>query len=242
MRLQDGQRSGAAVFDGSASRQTVERKGMGILYGAALGAAEACVVQASAKKLAEPPWEQRSARLWTVCAAAVGMACGCSLDDSSFYLPGALRLCTALSCLAGAAVCDAKGKRIPNLFPTAMLAVYIIASALDWLFLPDVRAASYVGGLISGILILALLTLFRGISRLLFHQAGIGMGDVKILTALGCLLGVNGAVGSLLAGQFAALATALILLVAKKATLHDTLPLAPFLWAGLTVCTLFRFI
>ena len=215
---------------------------MGILYSAMLGTAEALMVQMSAKKLAEPPLEQRYILLWTLCGAATGMACGCALDDSGIYLPGAFRICTALSCLVGAAVCDAREKRIPNLFPVLMLVVYVVTSAFDWLLLSDVGAASYVGGLIAGCIMIALLTLFRGISQLLFHQAGIGMGDVKILTALGCLIGINGAVGSLLAAQCATLAAAVILLVSKKATLHDTLPLAPFLWAGLTVCILFRFL
>ena len=74
--------------------------------------------------------------------------------------------------------------------------------------------------------------LFRGVSFLFFRQAGIGMGDIKILTALGCLIGLYGALGTLLLGQIAALIFSLGLLALRKAKLRDTIPFAPFMFVG----------
>ena len=205
------------------------------LYGIFTGAICGYTARESALKLAEPPLSGQKLRIWVLCAAAVCTLCGCVIGGGEVYLPGSFRLITALAALTGATVCDLQGKRIPNLFPLALLCVYLLSGALDWILVPETGAASYIGGLVAGGVLLLLLLLFRGVSLLLFHQQGIGRGDLRLLTALGCVLGLNGAVGTLLAGQIMALLAAAGLIITKKATLKDTLPLAPFLWAGLAL-------
>lgn len=78
---------------------------------------------------------------------------------------------------------------------------------------------------------LAVLGLCRLISR-----GGVGMGDVKLLSAMGFLLGLYGSICVLLYAQLAALVCAVILLVSRKATWKDTLPFAPFFTAGFLLC------
>lgn len=60
-------------------------------------------------------------------------------------------------------------------------------------------------------------------------RGALGMGDVKLAAYVGSLLGVGALVVALAAGMLAASALALVLLVLRRASRKDTLPLAPFL-------------
>ena len=87
------------------------------------------------------------------------------------------------------------------------------------------------GSLLGGLGMLAVLGLCRLVSR-----GGVGMGDVKLLSAMGLLLGLYGSMCVLLYAQLAALVWAVVLLVRRKASWKDTLPFAPFFTAGFLLC------
>ena len=112
-----------------------------------------------------------------------------------------------------------------------LLGGFVLCTALDFLLRPSQALLLLGGSLLGGVGMLAVLGLCRLISR-----GGVGMGDVKLLSAMGFLLGLYGSICVLLYAQLAALVCAVILLVSRKATWKDTLPFAPFFTAGFLLC------
>ena len=62
------------------------------------------------------------------------------------------------------------------------------------------------------------------------------MGDIKLFSALSLLLGLYGGMCTLILAQLAALVCAVVLLLARKATLKDSIPFAPFFAVGFLLC------
>ena len=88
---------------------------------------------------------------------------------------------------------------------------------------PQVLLPNLVGGLIGGGVVFLLLWLCGRLSH-----GGVGGGDVKLMAALTCLLGLYGGFNVLLFAQFSALAVVAVLLVLRRITLKGSIPFAPF--------------
>jgi Flp pilus assembly protein protease CpaA len=78
--------------------------------------------------------------------------------------------------LIPAAVIDVKTREVPEVFPMTLLGWAMIATGFQ---LHDVGWASLLGGLVIGL----------GLSGVFFSLGGIGGGDVKLIAALGAVLG-----------------------------------------------------
>jgi leader peptidase (prepilin peptidase)/N-methyltransferase len=146
---------------------------------------------------------------------------------------------------------------LPTVFYLLLMIVITTATDLEWKIIPDQanyslaivglllspwnpllgddalsRFGFSVVGMVAGGTILTLIA-FAG--RLIFGREAMGGGDIKLLAALGSILGWQGAVlslfiGSLIGGAFAVVA--LMLRLIKK---HHYLPFGPFLNAGALV-------
>lgn len=211
---------------------------MTAIYAGAAAFAAGFAGWAGADKLAQQPL--KGWKLW-LCAgicALIGLGCGCLLPKRTEYIPGIWRMIAALAGLTGAAVCDWREKRIPNLFPFALLAASAAACVLDLAVQPGTGIDVVAGCALGGVVILLILLLFRGICRLFLHQAGIGWGDVKLLAALGCLVGLNFTVATMLFGQVAAMLGAIVLLMARKVGIKDGIAFAPFIHVGFLITVL----
>ena len=146
-------------------------------------------------------------------------------------LPDQLRLLVILAALCPAFAVDLTRRRIPNLLSLALLGGFVLCTGLDFLLRPGQAMGLLAGSLLGGLGMLAVLGLCRLVSR-----GGVGMGDVKLLSAMGLLLGLYGSMCVLLYAQLAALVWAVVLLVRRKASWKDTLPFAPFFTAGFLLC------
>jgi len=134
-----------------------------------------------------------------------------------------------------AAVIDFKEKRIPNNIILAMLAAWIIAIT-PYLFLNTNAAISLLidsalGFAIGGGMFLLVYIISR---------KSIGGGDVKFMAAAGLFLGYNGVLPTILCGSILAALAGLTLIIMKKITRKDTIPLAPFLYAGILITVFLR--
>lgn len=78
------------------------------------------------------------------------------------------------------------------------------------------------------------------ISRV-FSKKGVGMGDIKLLAAMGFYLGLYSIVGVLMIALFVVSGTGLYLIFIKKRSIKDELPFAPFIAIGVTVGILLGF-
>ncbi len=76
----------------------------------------------------------------------------------------------------------------------------------------------------------------------LISKDGFGLGDVKLMTALGAAMGLAPYLRGMALTGIVSLVTALFLLVVKKAKSTDTLPFAPFLAVGAVLSEVFEYI
>ena len=129
-----------------------------------------------------------------------------------------------------ATVFDIKVKKIPNKLVLAMMAAWVLVmmpkllldTEVALVMLKDAGWGFLAGG--------GLFFLIYLISR-----KGLGGGDVKFMAVAGLYLGFGGVMTSMLYGSILVGLTGLILLLLKKVGPKDTLPLAPFLYAGILV-------
>lgn len=177
-----------------------------LIWAACCAGAQAAVIQHEIR-----PHRELSGRWqWSLLAAAgaVGAVGGWFAALRTAAALDQLRLLLVMAALCAAAGVDLTRRRIPNLLSVLLLA-----------------------GVLGGVGLLAVLGLCRLISR-----GGIGMGDIKLFSALSLLLGLYGGMCTLILAQLAALVCAVVLLLARKATLKDSIPFAPFFAVGFLLC------
>jgi len=127
---------------------------------------------------------------------------------------------------------DISQKRIPNGLILVMIAVwgllilpmliYSIPAGVDALI--DSTLGLLVGG---GVFIVVYL----------ISKKGLGGGDVKFMAAAGLYLGLSKTIPAILYGTILAALAGFTLVALGKITKKDTIPLAPFLFAGITIAT-----
>ncbi|MCL1874013.1 MAG: prepilin peptidase [Clostridiales bacterium] len=129
-----------------------------------------------------------------------------------------------------AAVSDIKSKRIPNSLVLAMFGAWVITMAPKLIMDIDTAIAllkdSAWGFVIGGGLFLLMYIISR---------KGVGGGDVKFMAAAGLYLGLAGILPAMLIGTVLAALTGLFLIIFKKISRKDSIPLVPFLYLGILV-------
>ena len=132
-----------------------------------------------------------------------------------------------------AAVSDVKTRQISNGLVMMMLATWAIIMTPK-LFLDTDSALNMLGDSVLGLAAAGGLFLIV----YLISRKGLGGGDVKFMAVSGLYLGFNGSLSAIFCGTVLAALTGLALILNKKITRKDTIPLAPFLYAGMLI-TLF---
>lgn len=132
------------------------------------------------------------------------------------------------------AVKDIKEKRIPNESVLALLVCWVLTMlpqfAVDMERALGTLKGSAFGFAIGGGLFLLVYLVSRN---------GLGGGDVKFMAVAGLYLGLNGILPSMLYGSILAALFGLGLILLKKIGRRDTIPLAPFLYAGIVITMFF---
>lgn len=141
-----------------------------------------------------------------------------------------LRAGAVLTVIGCGAYCDFHSRKIPNRLIVILLCCFPLLSAAELLSAPEQCLTVLAGGLLGGGVMFGVLLICRLISH-----GGIGYGDIKLVGASGCLLGLYGTFSLLLCGVLLGSLAAAVLLITKKATIKDGIPFAPFLAAGYAV-------
>ena len=132
-------------------------------------------------------------------------------------------------------VSDLKSKRIPNSAVLAMLAAWALI-VLPQVFI-DTRQSvkllidSVIGSAVGGGLFLLVYIISR---------KGLGGGDVKFMAVAGLYLGYGSILPAMFCGTLLAMLTGIALILTKKIRRQDTIPLVPFLFAGILIALYFR--
>ena len=173
-------------------------------------------------------------RRWQICllaAAAAGGALSGWLAAGHTALPYQVRGAMALAAVGAGAVTDLFRRRIPNLCSLILVAGAAVCTALDFWSAPDSAGLVLCSGLLGGVGLLVCLSICRWISR-----GGVGIGDIKLVSATALVMGLYGGLAMLLFAQVAAVLAAVGLLLSRRAKWKDSVPFAPFLWLGLLLC------
>jgi len=72
----------------------------------------------------------------------------------------------------------------------------------------------------------------------IISHRGLGGGDVKFMAAAGLYMGLQGTLSSILYGTVLAALAAITLMILRKVTRKDKMPLCPFLLAGIAITIL----
>lgn len=136
-------------------------------------------------------------------------------------------LTIALLCLLGGACVDALEHRIPNIFPS----ILALGAVLLLILSVATRQPGAMGYIVSALLSCAGCAMALLVASAL-SGGGIGPGDIKLVSALGLMCGVDVICRTLIFGMTACAVTACILLMTKRKTRKDTLPFGPFLLFG----------
>ncbi len=121
-------------------------------------------------------------------------------------------------------------KRVPNALLGMMLGAWVLV-IMPQLFWQTERAlvllvSGIIGFLLGGILFLTVY---------LVSRKGLGGGDVKLMAVSGLYLGADGVLPAMLYGSVLSALAAILLILCKKIERKDTIPLVPFLYAGMLV-------
>lgn len=144
-----------------------------------------------------------------------------------------LKLSVALVCLTGSACVDYIEHRIPNFFP-GVLAVSAMLFLVIGILTKQEGALAYLFSSFFAALVCAVCLI---ISNFLSHN-GIGLGDIKLITALALMGGVYIAGGTLFFSMTVCALVSGYLLITKKKTMKEGVPFGPFILLGyiLTIC------
>lgn len=185
-------------------------------------AIKACVVSAS--------WAHRGMILLSslLCAAVAWISVGLS---PVFWGYG--RWCIVVLMLLAAMIVDQRSHQIPN---SIVLSAYIggaVLLGLEFLFQSETAGKTLLSGVIGAA---CCVVLFYVMSRM--TKEGIGMGDVKLISAMGWLLGFVSTIIAILFALVICTLAAVVLLLAKKKSKNDCIPFGPFLFFGYVIMML----
>lgn len=135
----------------------------------------------------------------------------------------------------GAAKIDWQEKRVPNRLVAGFALAWFFILAPLVLYDPDAAISIGISGSIGFVIAGAVLLVVYIVSR-----KGLGGGDVKLMSVASLYLGYDGALSALLYGSVLSAVTAIVLILIKKMTPKDSIPLVPFLYIGILITEFLR--
>lgn len=146
-----------------------------------------------------------------------------------------IKLFLTITFVMSAMFIDKELKKIPNILILSMLGTEIVFILLEYFILEqevlqNILISSGIGliGCFFAMTILSLIT-----------KGGMGMGDVKLISMLGFLMGIGTAFYTLVYSMIVCFLFALPMLAFGKKKMKDGLPFAPFIYAGLIMAVVF---
>ena len=176
----------------------------------------------------QPDWEQQAITTKeNVLYAGIGVLSGAAVGFTVGLNMHLLPLWVAFLCMGMAMRVDRRLRIIPDEIPLAMLAGSAVHFLLIALFARPMLMGFFLscllGGAVGFVLLFAVSVLSHG---------GVGMGDVKLIGALGALCGGICVEGTLFLATLLAAGYGVYLLLVKKVGLKYSMPFGPFLFFG----------
>lgn len=147
-----------------------------------------------------------------------------------------LRVLSGIIPVICAGCIDYREKRIPNIFPLVLLVLGLVFLLVDFFVHREAfksYAITYIVACLASFVLMSLAGFITG--------NGIGAGDIKLISSLGFLCGVNALIGAVLFGTIVCAAIATYLLITKKSDKKGSLPYGPFVAFGYLLTLIVNF-
>ncbi len=188
------------------------------------GAEEPAVPVTSVSLFKKDNWRRWAA---VIVASLLSAGAMCMAMRSQILLLDTVKLAVVLLMLLSAMFIDYDTHRIPNLLVLIALGCGTVFLILEFFMEPETFTSILISRIVG---LLCCLVIFYLSSRL--TKDGLGMGDVKLIAAIGWILGLTIALKTVLLSLFLCTAAALYLLLGKKKNKKDSIAFGPFLFFG----------
>lgn len=169
---------------------------------------------------------------WKICILIAvlgfvsGGVCGYYTADNTDWINN-MKLLVGFCVLLAAAFYDYRTFKIPNHFVVWLPVCRLFFLAIEFLTGDVNRISRLLSSLAGAVFCLIVLILFSFLSK-----GGIGMGDIKLLSGLGFLLGFYSIIYILVLSCMASFILSVILLITGKKKMKDAIPMAPAILIG----------
>lgn len=153
--------------------------------------------------------------------------CGYFTSENATSVINITRIAIAFFVLLLVAQTDYTYMIIPNLCSEILLAAGIMSILAELIFHKDNVAAWTLNCILSALVTLIILMLMNKLTK-----GGIGLGDVKIFSSLSFLCGLRCVFATLMMALIICALVSIVLILFKKKTMKDALPLGPFIYFG----------
>lgn len=172
--------------------------------------------------------------LGTIVFAVVGGIAVCFLLNYEVGVFSTIRVLAAIGMLYIAAIIDGNIRRIPN--------VIVGFGVLSGVILLIIEGITHTEDIYEILIPCVGAMIGFGVFFLLLSvvtKHGVGMGDVKLMAALGFLMGLSGTFYTLLFGMLVCLVAAIGLIAFQKKKMKDSVPFGPFIYIGCCIAIIF---
>jgi len=165
--------------------------------------------------------------LFLVATATVSAVLGYLVYLSTASWIDNIKTMVGFACFIPVAFIDYQKRIIPNILVAIMFGARLVIFGVEFFTEKDILFTKGLSSLIGGATIFGVFFLFSRLSH-----GGIGMGDVKLLSAYGFLCGLYAVCGTIFFALLSCAVISVFLLTLKKKGVKDTLPFGPFILCG----------
>lgn len=141
-----------------------------------------------------------------------------------------LKILVSLIVLQSAAIVDLKTHTIPNILSIILIVSRFIFLPFEYIYQKGVFKTLIISSLIGAIVTFIVLYVIHKVTK-----GGFGMGDVKLLSSLGLMVGISSTLTTILFGMIVAAVVGILMILLKRKTRKDTIPFGPFIFVGFII-------
>lgn len=153
--------------------------------------------------------------------------CGYFASCNAIGIISMVKLLLSMTVLTFAAIIDIEDMIIPNECSLVLIVGRVLLVLVEYIVVPDTAFIKLGNSVISLMLTFVCLFVMNRLTR-----GGLGMGDVKLLSSLGFMCGIQASFVTLMLSFLLCIPVCLYLVIFKKKQLSVMLPLGPFIWIG----------
>lgn len=177
-------------------------------------------------------WEDKKYRVYFVITLMVSAGLMAEFYLFDYSVAKSIRYLVLIAALFLIAWIDRRTRRIPNKILKILLMIRTGLFLLEWMMFPRLGLSLLISVMLGALLGGGMFLLAHFISR-----GGVGMGDVKLVAAVGIYMGGGSIMACVFLSVMASSVYSIIMLICKKIKLKEEIPFAPFVFIG-TVLTM----